>query len=325
MSRSRLFVTGGRGFVGSAVVRRALAAGSSVTLLTRRPDALPADLASRVTVVAGELTDRHVIEPALADVEAVVHCARSDDADLEKRHHIDVEGTRALLDAATSAGVPRFVHLSTISVYPIVASGTIDENTPFGTSSDAYSRDKREVERLVLSTSGITRVVLQPSNIYGPGANWWSQGLLDVMHKGRVILVNGGSGIANLVHVDDVAQAIELAASGRGVNGGRYLLTDGCPRPWREYFEWLESRLGCAATVSMTVDEAKQYSAKVRHASLAGRVWLKATRALTGQLPIFPMDDDAIDRFASGAVFTIDRARRELGYEPQVQLERAPV
>lgn len=325
MPRSGIFVTGGRGFVGAAVVRRAIAAGTPVTLLTRRPDAMPVDIASRVKVIAGELTDRHVIEPALADVRAVVHCAKSDDADPGRRHDIDVNGTRTLLEASAAAGISRVVHLSTISVYPIVASGVVNEDTPFGTTDDAYSRDKREVEALVRSFAGVPRVVLQPSNIYGPGTNWWSQGLLDVMRKGRVILVNGGAGIANLIHVDDVAQAIELVVEGRGVDGARYLLTDGHPRPWRDYFAWLERRLGHAATVSMTVEEAKRYSARVRQASLAGRLWSKASRALTGQQPIFPMDDDAIERFASGAVFTIDRARRELGYEPRVQLEQASV
>jgi nucleoside-diphosphate-sugar epimerase len=317
----RVFIAGGRGFVGHAVVRRLLSTSVPVSVLTRSPGALPSDLASRVTVVSGDLSDTAVIERALAGCATVVNCARSDAPDPDERRRTDVTGAAGLLAAARQAGIRRFVHLSTISVYPNVADGRIDEATPYDENGDAYSMAKRQMEVDVLARSNdFDVIVLQPSNIYGPGHNWWSGVLLDLMRRGRIILVNGGDGVANLVHVDDVAGAVELATSGRGVSGGRYLLTDGQPRPWREYFEALERILGHRATVSMSSDEAKDYSHRQRNASFAGRAARALVRAVTRQSPIFPLDDDAIDRFASKAVFVIDRARRELGYAPRVDL-----
>lgn len=319
-STDRVFVTGGRGFVGAAVVRRLLASATPISLLTRQPRALPPDVAGHVDVAAGGFTDREVIQRRLAGCGTIVNCARSDDPTPQSRHEIDAAGTTSLLDAARAAGVRRFVQFSTISVYPILARGRIDESMPYGQSADAYSVGKRQIEAQVLARhSEFEVVVLQPANIYGAGG-WWSRGLIELMRKGRVIMVNGGDGIANLVHVDDVAAAVELAVTGRGVSGGRYLLTDGQPRPWREYFEALERILGHRATVSMSIDEAKTYSHRLRNASLAGRAARAVVRAVTRQSPIFPMDDDVIDRFASKAVFVIDRARHELGYVPRVDL-----
>lgn len=322
MSPDRVFVTGGRGFVGSAIVRRLLASDTPISLLTRHGGDLAPDVARRVDVVAGALASHETIARSLAGCGALVHCAKSDDADVERRHATDVHGVTSLLLAAREAGVRRFVHLSTISVYPILPNGCIDESTPYGQSTDAYSVDKRACDAAVLAPQNECEViVLQPANIYGPGRNWWTTDLLNLMRQGRVIRVNGGSGVANLVHVDDVAAAAELAVNGRGVPGERYLLTDGHPRPWREYFEALERIVGHPATVSMSVDEAKRYSRKIREMSLAGRVVNAMVRAVSRQSPIFPTDDDAIDRFASEAVCVIDRARRELGYAPSVTLD----
>ena len=319
MPADGVFVTGGRGFVGSAVARRLLAAGTRVAVLTRNPPELPPEIAGRVEAVTGDFSAHEAIAGALAHCHTVVHCAKSDDPDLRRRHTSDVDGTSALLASARAAGVRRFVHLSTISVYPTQPSGFIDESAPYGQSTDEYATGKRQCEDAVLARrADFEVIVLQPANVYGPGWNWWRQELLDLMRKGRVILVNGGDGIANMVHVDDVAAAVELAVSGRGVPGNRYLLTDGHPRPWSEYFAALERVVGHPATASMSVDEAKRYSRGIRQASAFSHVTTAIARRLLRQRPIFEMEDDAIDRFASQAVFVIDRARRELGYEPRV-------
>jgi nucleoside-diphosphate-sugar epimerase len=322
MPRNRVFVTGGRGFVGQVAVRRLLGLEIPVTLLTRRPDALPRDVAGRVEVVAGGLADRAAIQAALSGCASIVHCARSDDPDPGRRYETDISGTAALLDAARAVDVRRFVHVSSLSVYPIVASGHVDESTPYGHATDPYSTTKRRQEMDVLARhADFDVIVLQPSDIYGPAHLGGANNLLELMSRGRVILVNAGEGIVNLVHIEDVSAAIALAVAGRGVPGHRYVLTDGQPRPLRDYFSRLEQILGHRATVSMSADEARRYSRRVLKASIAERVVRRLVRTLTRRTPIFPLSDDAVDRYASRAVFVIDRARRELGYDPSIGLE----
>jgi nucleoside-diphosphate-sugar epimerase len=317
----RVLVTGGRGFIGTAAVRRLLDGGTAVRVLTRRPEALPSDIEERVECVAGALGDPAAIRAAVSGCAAIVHCARSGDADPSRGHDSDVAGTVALLDSARAAGVRRFVHLSTISVYPVFADGRIDEMCPYGRTTDHYSAAKRRIEAEVLARQADWDVrVLQPANVYGPGRGWWGHDLPALMRRGIIILVNAGEGTANLVHVDDVARAIALAVGGRGVPGGRYLLTDGRPLPWREYFAGLERLVGHPATRSMTASDAKRTSRRLRDASLATRAARRLARALTGRPPLFPLDDDAVERYASRAVFVIDRARRELGFAPLVDL-----
>ena len=317
----RVLVTGGRGLVGAAAVRRLLEGGTAVRVLTRRPESLPSDVAARVECAPGAFGDPAATRAAVSGCATIVHCARSDEADPSRRHESDVAGTVALLDAARAAGVRRFVHLSTISVYAVVADGPVDESSPYARTTDPYSTAKRRSEAEVLARRGNLDVrVLQPANVYGPGRGWWGHDLPALMRRGSVILVDAGDGTANLVHVDDVAAAIALAAAGRGVPGGRYLLTDGRPRPWREYFAGLERLVGHSATRAMTAGEAKEASRRLRGTSLAARAARRLARAWTGRAVLFPLDDDAVERYASRAVFVIERARRELGFAPRVDL-----
>lgn len=318
----RVLVTGGRGFVGSAAVRRLVERGTPVRVLTQRPEALPADVAERVECAVGALGGPAAIHAAVSGCATIVHCARSGDADPSLRHHHDVTGTVQLLDAARAAGVGRFVHLSTISVYPVLPDGRIDEQCPYGQSTDAYSAAKRRIESEVLGRQADLDVrVLQPANVYGPGRGWWGHDLPALMRRGRIILVDAGAGTANLIHVDDVARAIALAVEGRGVPGGRYLLTDGRPGPWRVYFAGLERLVGHPATVAMSAPQAMRTSRRLRTASLAARAARRLARAVTGRPPLFPLDDDAVERYASRAVFAVDRARQELGFAPLVDLD----
>lgn len=93
------------------------------------------------------------------------------------------------------------------------------------------------------------------------------------------------------------------------------MLTDGQPRPWRDYYAELERVVGHPATVSMSVDEAKRYSQSVGAMSPLRHLIHGVVRRVTRRSPLFALDDQAIDRFASRQIVVIDRARRELGYE----------
>lgn len=307
-SRTAL-VTGGTGTVGRAVVARLLADDWSVRVLTRKAEGTGAN---GVIYVLGDLEKTAVVNEAADECDLVVHCAITST-------NVDVQAAADLADASVAAGVRRFVHVSTISVYAAVAEGTIDESCPYvpDTSSDAYAVKKSRIEETLLARRDKLHLgIIQPANVVSLTGGWWTSGVVELMRKGRFILVDDGAGTANLVSVDDVAAAATRAAVADYASGSRFLIADGHPKPWRDYLRHLEQLAGGDALEVMTADAAKRYSHSAVNAPLPARAVRKFTRALRSAKPVLPMDDAAIDRFASRAVVSIERAKRELGLAP---------
>jgi nucleoside-diphosphate-sugar epimerase len=309
-SEKRALVTGGTGTVGRAVVSRLIRTGWDVRVLTRRAEGAGTD---GVTYVLGDLENSSAIKDAVDDCTLVVHCALT-------KSGADVRAAGSLADAAIGAGVRRFVHVSTMSVYAVPSSGTIDESSQHvpANSRDIYARMKATIEHTLLTRAArLPLGIIQPANVISADGGWWTAGVIELMRKGRFILVDGGAGTANLVSVDDVAAAALLAAEAEYESGSRFLIADGHPKPWRGYLKHLEQLAGVDALEEMTGDEAKRYSASALHASMPARIARKISRRISGSRPILPMEDFEIDRFASRAVVSIERARRVLGFSPQ--------
>jgi nucleoside-diphosphate-sugar epimerase len=307
--KATVFVTGGSGFVGKHVVRRLVENGYHVRMLRRRaPDAgVPAS----VEVVTGNLTDPPSYAAALAGASAVIHAALTDDLSR------DVEATVALRDCSAQAGIRKFVHLSTISVYGNPLEGIITEETPPLPVKDSYAETKLAIEQRLREPAAIEdAVILRLGCVYGPGGGWWTDGLLNLMRQGRLIQVDGGRGIANLIHVLDIAALIPTLLSSNAAVGV-FNLTDGRPVTWSRYFAELEKLLGRSATVSMSEAEARAYGKKWLQPSLPRRV----LRRLQGRNFIHPLDDRGIAGFVSRAVYSNEKAVRSLGFRPAFDLE----
>lgn len=320
VSRSRTaLVTGGTGTVGGAIVSRLLKDGWHVRVLTRKAEGTGAN---GVVYVLGDLEKTSTLKEATEDCDLVVHSAITAAGAGTSDSQTDLQAAGDLSDAAIAAGVRRLVHISTMSVYPVVAGGVIDESMRYVSddSIDAYAVKKSRIEQAVLARKDRLHIcVIQPANVVGPKSGWWTTGVVDLMRKGRFILVNGGDGTANLVGVDDVAAAAGLAAAADYESGSRFLIADGHPLPWRDYLRHLEQLAGGDALEVMSAGEAKRYShaaTSTSVTSLPGKLTRRITRGLKGLRPVLPMDDTAIDRFASRAIVSIDRAKRELGFAP---------
>ena len=309
-SERTALVTGGTGTVGRAVVARLIVDGWNVRVLTRKAEGTGSD---GVSYVLGDLENRSAIKSAVEGCALVVHAAIT-------KSGVDVRAAGDIADASIGAGVRRLVHVSTLSVYSVKPSGTIDESSarvPVN-SPDIYARMKASIEATLLTRAAQLPIgIIQPANVISPSGGWWTSGVVDLMRKGRFILVDGGAGTANLVSVDDVAMAAGLAAQAEYESGTTFLIADGHPKPWRGYLKHLEQLAGGDALEEMTADAAKRYSASAFHASAPARLARKISRKLSGARPILPMDDIEIDRFASRAVVSIERAKRMLGFAPK--------
>jgi dihydroflavonol-4-reductase len=228
----KVLVTGGSGFVGSAVLRRLISDGVEVRALVRHasPRANLEGLA--VEVVEGDLTDRASLDRALRGCSGLYHVAA--DYRIWTRHPAamfaaNVDGTRNVLAAAAAAGVERIVHTSSVATLGLHADGEpADEETPvaFEDMIGPYKRSKflaeAEVRRMV-ETDGVPVVTVNPSTPIGPRD-------IRPTPTGRMIVEAAAGRMPayvdtglNIVHVDDVAAGHVLAYE-RGTVGERYIL-----------------------------------------------------------------------------------------------------
>lgn len=310
-----VFLTGGSGYVGKHVIAALTRGGWTVRALTRRHDT--ASDSEDVQWITGDLTDVARFAAALEGCAAVVHCARADHEDSEERSRLDVQGTLALWDAARQAAVGRFIHVSTISVYDLPADGIIDETGPYTTRDDPYSQSKVAIERALLAqTDGPELGILQPGCVYGASGGWWTGTLPDLMRRGQLLVPNHGRGIANLIHVEDLAEAVRAALTAGAIRG-RFVITDGRPITWAEFYDVLETLVGHPATVRLSTDECLALAARLRDRSVLARLRRELGRRLTGQRPIFPADDFALIQASSRAVFSPARAADLLQFRAQ--------
>ncbi len=227
----KAFVTGGSGFVGSAVIRRLLAAGHEVRTLVRPTSNTRMLDGLRVERVVRDLSDASVLQSAMADCQWVFHVAALYaywGYTWEQFYQSNVEGTRHVLEAAAQAGVQRLVHTSSIASLGFTRDGSPgDEDTPV-TEQDMlsdYKRSKYLAEEVVreFAARGLAAVIVNPAAPVGVGDHKPTQTgklIVDFLNGRMPAYVDTGM---TIVDVDDVANG-QLLAMQKGRVGERYIL-----------------------------------------------------------------------------------------------------
>jgi dihydroflavonol-4-reductase len=228
-----VLVTGATGFVGSAVVRKLLDAGYPVRVLVR-PTSPRDNLAGLdVEYAIGDLTDAPSLKSAVKGCDALFHVAA--DYHLwtphpEAMYAANVQGTRAIMQAALQAGVRRIVYTSSVATLGILrpAGTPADESTPSSLADmiGHYKRSKfmaeAEVKRMI-HEDDLPAVIVNPSTPIGPRdikPTPTGQMVLDAARGRMPAYVDTG---LNIAHVDDVATG-HLLALEKGLVGERYIL-----------------------------------------------------------------------------------------------------
>ncbi len=314
----KLLVTGGTGFIGSHLAEEGRRRGADVVVLglTDRPEEQAnAELLSRLgaEIVSGSITDAELCRRAARGATHIFHLAvamREGGKSDEFFETINLDGTRHLLQAATTERVQRFVYCSTIGIYGHRAPGATKEESPLA-PGNIYERTKVAAERLVrdfVDNCALPAVVLRPADVYGPR----DQRLLKMfkgVSRGRFPLFGGGEGRRHMVYVDDVVSAFFKACE-RDEAVGEGLIVAG-PRPCT-----LRELLDRVAAVT----GSKRYGFRLPLAPMLGvaAVVEDMCAALAIDPPIYRR---RMDFFHSDSAFDTSRARRVLGWEPRVDLE----
>jgi dihydroflavonol-4-reductase len=225
-------VTGGTGFIGSAVVRALVRRGEAVRVMARPSSNLRLLDGLPVEIAHGDLAEPATCEAALAGCRALFHVA----ADYrlwvpkpEAMYRVNVEGTRALLSAAAEAGVTRIVYTSSVATLGLREDRRpADETTPATLAGmiGHYKRSKFLAEaavRALIAEAALPVVIVNPSAPVGPGdarPTPTGRAVLAAAQGRMPAYVDTG---LNVVHVDDVAEG-HLLALERGRVGERYIL-----------------------------------------------------------------------------------------------------
>ena len=209
-------VTGANGLVGEAVCRALSERGARVRAVVRRAGTAPAHESLEEHV--GDFYDPQLAAEVVTGADAVVSTVHplGDDPDVQQQ--VAVEGTPVLARAARDAGVPTFVHISTAAVYDRSPSaGDVDEDSALvGDIDNAYAVTKRDTDHALAQIDGMTRVVLRPPAILGPGPTsiWNTLRPQDVREKEEDRTTNPEKSFA-WVHVDDLASLAADLATGK--------------------------------------------------------------------------------------------------------------
>ena len=267
----RVLVTGGTGFIGGRLVEKlVLECGAQVRVLVRNFATAARIARFPLQMMHGDVTDREAVQRAASGCDVVFHCAYGNAGTPEQRKATTLDGTEAVAQATLAAGISRMVHISTISVYGQTPDGDLDETAPRKRSGSTYADSKLEAERLAFRyhrEHGLPVAVIQATIVYGPFGQVWTIGAINKLKTGLVVLVDGGGGLCNAVYVDDVIDAMLLAAIRDEAVGEAFLISGEVPVTWRDFYRAYEQMLGFEATVAMSVNELRAFARRQKRAN----------------------------------------------------------
>ena len=310
----RILVTGGTGFTGKALVKRLLGLGHEVVALDSKEGLKTQEIRDwGAEVILGSVTDKEVVRRAVKDAEIVHHVAAAfREMNVPDRHYYEVNvlGTRNVLEAALEAGVRKLVYCSTCGVHGNIDHPPGGEDAPIQ-PADYYQRTKYEAEPIVREYCGrgLPTVILRPAAIYGPGDPERFGLIFRRVARGTFPMFGSGRTYYHPLYIDSLVDAFVLAMEeGKGV-GEAYLIAD------EQYLEIkdLVQRVAKALNVNVKISHYP-----ITPILVAGHLCEAVCKPFGVAPPIFPR---RVDWYRQNRAFRIDKAKRELGYLPKVDID----
>lgn len=308
----RNVVTGATGLMGKALCHRLIGEGESVVAFVRASSNISELESLGVECCVVDIRDRDDVLRKFPKVERVFHLAaawQTEHADRDEFQRVNVGATRNMLDAALANGVERFVHCSTTGVQGNIEDPPADENYRFQ-PGDHYQETKLEGELVAREyfANGVAGSVVRPVGTYGPGDLRFLK-LFRTIKRGHFVMIGSGRTLFHTVYIDDMVEGIILAGRKDEAIGQVFTIAG------ESYFTLQEFVNLIAETL-----EVRRPWLKIPYAPvyLAGAVCDRVCRVLGISPPIYPR---RVAFFAKNRAFTIDKAKKLLGYHPKVSLQ----
>lgn len=309
---TRIFLTGGSGYVGRNLIRHFTAQNVAVVALVRSPASAALVTELGATPVLGALPDADLV-PLMAGCDALIHAAADTDHGFGSpaQFRINEAGTRAVFAAAAAAGITVAVHLSTESV---LADGSplvrVTEDHPLpARPAGAYSASKARAEQIALAANSaeLRVVAIRPRAVWGRDDTTAMPQLLAAARSGQLAWISGGTYLTSTTHIANLCHGVDLALRhGRG--GAVYFIADADTPTFRDFVTGMLTSQGLVApdkTVPRPLLRLIAGASDLLHKLSRGRI--------KGPLTLQTCATSAVE-------ITLDtsKAQRELGYRPVI-------
>jgi nucleoside-diphosphate-sugar epimerase len=318
---STVVVTGAPGWLGTALVdafangasfRSIKTEGRSVRCVVQPGvDAGPVERLG-AEVVRADLRDRRALRDACKGADLVVHAAGIIHPQrVQQLFDINVEGTRNILDEAIAAGAKRFVFISSNSPAGFNASAAqlmSEEDPP--KPYLAYGLSKLQAEWLVndaFRAGRIETVILRPCWFYGPNQPRRQSRFFSMIQGGKPIVVGRGDNLRSMTYVDNSVQGVMLASSAERAAGETYWITD------RRAYSFIE--------IIQTVAKLLEVDVRPRYLPRVTSDVARFVDSLLQMTGLYNQEIHVAGELAATIAASIDSARNDLGYDPEIELE----
>ncbi len=315
-------ITGATGLLGSHIAEKLTKAGQPVRALVRSSSDTRYLDEWGVELAIGDLTDVESLKEAMKGVHTVYHAAAQvgDWGPWERFVAISIDGTSNMLEAARSAGVKRFLHVSSISAYghPDGEGLVLDETAPLGVDLHKwsyYSRAKVQAEKIAWEyhkRGDVPVTVVKPSWLYGPRDRASMPRVIRAIKAGKGKLVGDGTNLLNLTYAGNEAEGCILAATADKALGESYNLSSDGDITQGEYFNKVAECVG-AKPVTKIVPYAVAFNAAFVM-EMFGHLFRTEKPPLVTRYAVWLMGRKCF--------FSSEKARRELGWQPTVGYEQ---
>lgn len=312
----RVLVTGASGFLGGYMAEELVRRGHLVVGMVRKGS--DTDLLRKLGIELriGDLEDQASLETVTKGVDAVIHLAAyyTLKGSKERYERINVRGTQSLMEAMLKNGVHRLVYCSSTEAMGPTPHPPADEDSPCEPNYE-YGRSKLRSENLIreYQKKGIEFTIIRPSGIYGPrnldDVSYWF--ITSYANTGASkIMVGSGKRVLQFAHAEDVVQGFVLALERPEVSTGRaYFITDSWAYSYEEIYGIMANIFG----KPLPKWHVNVLIAKVIAAPVQAFNWLRRKKDFVWRI-------DSMNTFKVDRYYSIERAKKELGYQPKHSL-----
>ena len=310
----RLLVTGGTGFTGSHLVEYLIDKGHYITVLDNQKGLFYDHLLKKgANIILGSVTDHDTVKRSLEDVQDVFHLAaafRQINASRKTYWDVNVEGTRILCEESLKKPLKKFVYCSTQGIHGDIDNPPGSEDSPI-VPVDYYQFTKYEGEKVVkeFAEKGLKSVIIRPTAIYGPGDPERFLYLFRFVKKEKFYMFGNGKAFYHPVYIDNLCDGFYAAWESNRTHAEAYIIAD------EEYFtiKELVKKIGQSMGVKVKFIHLPFFPLYA-----AACLFEFLYKPFKKSPPLFRR---RVDWFRQNRAFKIDKARRELNYNPRIGIE----
>lgn len=310
---SSILITGGKGFLGNHLVKKLTDNNEQVRIFAHSHSKEESTEEYRNdNVIWGDIRNKKDVEKAVKGVDSVIHLVsnfRKGGSDKKEAYSINVEGTENVLNASHKYGAKRLIHCSTIGVHGSVKEIPANEETPFN-PGDLYQETKLIAENKVwefYKRTNLPITVVRPISLFGPGDLRMLK-LFRSIKKGRFVMIGKGDKFFQPAYIDDVVNGFLICLKNDKAIGQAFIIGSDEYLPLKDLVQLIAKEL------NVTVPNIKiPLTPVLMMAYLCERICVPL-----GVEP--PLHKRRVSFFQNNRAFSIEKAKRVLGYRPEVSL-----